>query len=85
MFDKDDELRLNAILHKEYWSTAEAVFYIQKVKGIQTTESSLRTAISRGGGPAYFKWGRTVRYTKQLIDEWIDNKMSAPKSNSLTK
>lgn len=84
MFDKDDELRLNAILRKEYWSTADAVFYIQKVKGIQTTESSLRTAISRGGGPAYFKWSRRVRYTKQLIDEWIDSKMSAPRINSMS-
>lgn len=84
MLDEKDEMRMKAILLKDYWTTNETEFYLQKRKGIQITASSLRTMISRGNGPAYFKWNNhSVRYNKALVDEWIDKKMSEPKLNSM--
>ena len=78
-----NEARKCAILNKEYWSTDEAEFYMVNIKGIQITSRTLRTMISRGGGPRFYKLGRTVRYTRSYIDRWIDERMSPPKLNSL--
>jgi|GEM_PF-3756038 len=85
MTDEKLESRKNAILQKEYWTTDEAEFYLIYIKGIHRTSASLRTYITRGGGPAHFKWSRSVRYNKALIDEWIQKKLSPAKTHSLDK
>ena len=72
-------------LDKEYLNTYEAEYYINNVKGLQTTANTLRTLVTRGGGPKFHKWGRAVRYTKQTIDEWVASRMSELKNNSLDK
>lgn len=72
-------------IDKEYLNTYEAESYIKNVKGLQITANTLRTLITRGGGPKYHKWGRSVRYTKETIDEWIKSRMSGLKANSLDK
>ena len=77
------ELQKNIILQKEYLSTEDAEFYLKNIKGIQITDTTLRTAISRGFGPAYFKMNRRVLYTKALLNEWVDQNMSAPKTCSM--
>lgn len=71
------------ILSKEFLTTQEAAFYISKIKGLPGAATSLRTYISRQGGPKYYKYKRSVRYTIPLIDEWIKQRMSAPKSFSM--
>jgi hypothetical protein len=72
-------------LDKEYLNTYEAEYYINNVKGLQTTANTLRTLVTRGGGPKFHKWGRAVRYTKQTIDDWVAGRMSELKDNSLDK
>lgn len=72
-------------LDKEYLNTYEAEYYINNVKGLQTTANTLRTLVTRGGGPKFHKWGRAVRYTKQTIDDWVASRMSELKDNSLDK
>ena len=72
-------------IDKEYLNTYEAEYYINNVKGLQTTANTLRTLVTRGGGPKFHKWGRSVRYTKQTIDEWVASRMSELKNNSLDK
>lgn len=72
-------------IDKEYLNTYEAEYYINNVKGLQTTANTLRTLVTRGGGPKFHKWGRSVRYTKQTIDEWVAGRMSELKDNSLDK
>lgn len=72
-------------LDKEYLNTYEAEYYINNVKGLQTTANTLRTLVTRGGGPKFHKWGRAVRYTKQTIDDWVASRMSELKNNSLDK
>ena len=72
-------------LDKEYLNTYEAEYYINNVKGLQTTANTLRTLVTRGGGPKFHKWGRAVRYTKQTIDDWVAGRMSELKNNSLDK
>ena len=72
-------------IEKEYFNTNEAEYYINNVKGLQITANTLRTLITRGGGPKFVKWGRSVRYTKQALDEWIESRMSGFKANSLDK
>lgn len=71
--------------NKEYYNTYDAEYYLQNIKGIQTTAKTLRTLVTRGGGPVFFKWGRSVRYTKQTLDDWVKSRMSEPKTNSLGK
>lgn len=77
--------RLNTILDKEYLTTKDASVYLTEKKGIGTTERTLRTWITRGNGPAFFKMGRQVFYTKQTIDAWIESKISSMQFNSLNK
>ena len=72
-------------IDKEYLNTYEAEYYINNVKGLQTTANTLRTLVTRGGGPKFHKWGRSVRYTKQTIDDWVASRMSELKNNSLDK
>lgn len=72
-------------LDKEYLNTYEAEYYINNIKGLQTTANTLRTLVTRGGGPKFHKWGRSVRYTKKTIDEWVAGRMSELKNNSLNK
>lgn len=72
-------------INKEYLNTNEAEYYIKNVRGLQTTVHTLRTLVTRGGGPKFHKWGHSVRYTKQAIDEWINGRMSGLKKSSLDK
>lgn len=71
-------------IDKKYLNTYEAADYFQD-QGLQITSNTLRTLISRGGGPNFYKWGRSVRYTKETLDAWIDGRMSGLKMNSLDK
>lgn len=78
-----NENRRQTIRNKEYWTTAETSFYLTDVKGINTTETTLRTLVSRGQGPKFFKIGRQVRYTQETVDAWLSDRISPAKSNSM--
>lgn len=71
--------------NKKYWTAHEVADYASQVMGLHTTVSSLRTLISRGGGPKYHKFGRMVRYTREAVDDWLASRLSPEKSNSLDK
>ena len=72
-------------INKEYFNTYDAEYYLKNEKGIQITTKTLRTLITRGGGPKFYKCGRAVYYTKQTIDDWVAGRMSELKNNSLDK
>ena len=70
-------------LNKKYLDTREAETYIRDVIGYQITNATLRTLVVRGGGPEFVKIGRSVRYTKETLDEWIKSRTTSFKRNSL--
>lgn len=72
-------------INKEYFNTCDAEYYLQNEKGVQITVKTLRTLVTRGGGPKFYKWGRSVYYTKQTLDDWVKSRMSELKNNSLDK
>ncbi len=71
--------------NKKYWTVHEVADYASQIVGLHTTASSLRTLITRGGGPKYHKFSRMVRYTREAVDEWLASRLSPEKSNSLDK
>jgi hypothetical protein len=42
----------------------------EAARELRLSESHLATLRSRGGGPAFFKFGSSVRYSRRLIHEW---------------
>lgn len=58
-------------------SRREAAQYLNN-KGIPTTESTLATLASRGGGPAFSKFGARALYSADDLDAWVDAKLSRP-------
>lgn len=68
--------------NKEYLNTEEASFYLREIRGLQITTKSMRTAITRGSGCPYRKFGRFVVYKKEDLDTWAESKLSSVMSNS---
>ena len=58
--------------------TAEAL----KAEGFPITEATLATKATRGGGPPYRSFGRTVLYRWGDALEWAQSRLSAPRSST---
>lgn len=69
-------------LDKEYFTTEESAYYLTEIRGLKTSPKSLRTAISRGGSPKFFRFGRKIVYTKTELDLWAESKLSPLMANS---
>lgn len=50
---------------RDVMDTAQAAAYL----GL--SRQFLEIARCKGGGPAFVKWGRVVRYRKAALDEWL--------------
>lgn len=50
--------------------------------GYPTAESSLATMATRGGGPPYQTFGRTVIYKWGDLLDWAESRMSAPRRST---
>jgi predicted DNA-binding transcriptional regulator AlpA len=56
---------LNSDLQRRYFNTAEAAHY----SGV--SQKRLEKMRCSGGGPRYFKRGRSVRYSLADLDAWM--------------
>lgn len=63
--------RQNASNDRPFLTTVEAADYL----GLQRT--TLEAWRCRGGGPAFVKLGRAVRYRRADLDAWIDSRVRA--------
>lgn len=43
----------------------------QVASWLAVTEGALAQRRHRGGGPPYLKWGRSIRYVKADVEDWI--------------
>jgi hypothetical protein len=66
----------NALLRRR--ATAKAL----TEAGYPTSEATLATKASRGGGPPYRSYGRIALYRWADVLEWAERKLSAPRCST---
>lgn len=49
----------------------EVMDTLQAADYLHMSRQFLEIARCKGGGPAFVKWGRVVRYRKAALDEWL--------------
>lgn len=62
---------------KTYLTRAEAADYITRM-GAKTSKHTLQKFATTGGGPVYRRFGKCALYTRDDLDAWIAERMSAP-------
>lgn len=62
---------------RKFLSRPEAAAYVADM-GLPCTTGTLAKLASTGGGPAFRKFGRTVRYVLEDLDAWVASRLSAP-------
>lgn len=65
----------------KYLDRKEAAEYL-RAQGIPCTGNSLQKFASTGGGPTYAIFGRKALYTREWLDAWREEKMSAPRRST---
>ncbi|MCB1960616.1 MAG: hypothetical protein KDE68_08850 [Rhodocyclaceae bacterium] len=69
-------------MQTKYMNRREAAEYITLRRGLKYAASTLAKLASTGGGPKFQKFcGRAV-YTESYLDEWVDQKLSAPRQST---
>lgn len=53
----------------------QAARYCLEKHGVPVAEKTLAKLRSVGGGPKFFKFGRSVFYAESALDEWIAEKL----------
>ncbi|MDX8483155.1 hypothetical protein RFN28_32590 [Mesorhizobium sp. VK24D] len=62
-----------------YFKTDEAARYLEETHNIRWAKSTLETMRTRGGGPAFFRFGaREIVYSDETLDAWVAAMLSAP-------
>ncbi|EDP64871.1 hypothetical protein BAL199_20984 [alpha proteobacterium BAL199] len=64
--------------NKPYLTPSAAVAHAENRHGITVSEKTLAKLRCIGGGPSFHKFGKSVFYTEEAIDAWIDERMSGP-------
>jgi hypothetical protein len=65
----------------EYLDRAEAADYLTG-RGLKTKKGTLQKYATTGGGPRYRRYGNKAIYTRDDLDEWAAEKMSAPRRST---
>ena len=58
----------------EYLTRKEASAYLRE-RRLKVSDATLATMASRGGGPAFVKFGQRALYTAQWLDEWVESRL----------
>ncbi len=70
------------LLLKPRLRRAEASKYLMIMHGIGCSVSTLAALACRGGGPTFEHFGRYPFYRPKALDEWVDQRMSKPKTST---
>jgi hypothetical protein len=65
----------------KYLNRAEAAQYVTG-RGLPVAKTTLQKMVTTGGGPAYRRFGHRAVYLPAELDEWIEEKLSAPRRSS---
>jgi hypothetical protein len=68
-------------MQKCYRTRAEASDYL-KEKGCPVAKGTLQKYATVGGGPRYVIFGNKALYTDAWLDEWVEEKISAPRCST---
>ena len=60
----------------------QAAEYVAEHYGLPLSPKTLNTMRTRGGGPRAVKWGRRTLYRQSDLDQWVDQKLSAPQTST---
>jgi hypothetical protein len=65
----------------EYLDRGEAASYLTS-RGLKTKKGTLQKYATTGGGPPYRRFGNKTIYTPDDLDQWAEEKMSAPRRST---
>jgi len=65
----------------KYLDRAEAAEYLTE-RGFKFKKGTLQKLATIGGGPAYARFGNRALYTPENLDQWAEEKMSAPRRST---
>lgn len=68
-------------MSKQYLERAEAAEYLT-ARGLRISKTTLQKFATIGGGPAYQRFGNKSVYTRPVLDDWAEKKLSAPKRST---
>jgi hypothetical protein len=66
---------------RQYLDRAEAADYLTE-RGLKTKKGTLQKYATIGGGPPYRRFGNKTIYTPDDLDQWAEEKMSAPRRST---
>lgn len=67
-----------------YYTRQQAAAIVQSM-GIPCAVSTLEAYATRGGGPAFQKFGRRPLYTRDALEAWVQSRLSAPRTNTYNR
>lgn len=72
------EVCLPPDFRKRLFVTSEASRYLEQIHEQRCKPSTLKKMRHTGGGPAFRRVGRDVRYERVALDEWAQGRLSDP-------
>ncbi|MBI0435425.1 DNA-binding protein [Roseomonas sp. KE0001] len=67
---------------RENYYRQEATLYLYQKHGLKVAVGTLAKLVTTGGGPRYFKMGRSPLYPKQELDRWALEKLGKLRTSS---
>lgn len=69
-------------MHFQYLDRRQQADYLTKERGLPITWRQLQKLAHTGGGPLYRLFGNRAVSTKEWLDEWADQRLSAPRRST---
>lgn len=69
-------------MSKRFLNRRQAAEYV-RATGLPCAVKTLEKLACVGGGPEMVKFGRRVFYTPDALETWIDERVSAPRANTI--
>ena len=64
-------------MESKFLDRAEAAEYLRE-RGLPVAKNTLQKWVTTGGGPEYRRFGNRAVYTVADLDQWAEEKLSAP-------
>lgn len=69
-------------MEHRYLSREEAAQYLTEQRGLKTSKLTLQKWVTTGGGPSYRRFGKRAVYLISDLNDWAEQKLSAPRRSS---
>jgi hypothetical protein len=67
---------------RQYLTRPEAAKHLTEERGLPITKGTLQKMATTGGGPPYQRFGNKAVYTQKNLDNWAEQKLTAPKRST---